>query len=305
MRRTDFRAPALVLVSMVALQIGGALAVTLFDRLNPATVTLLRVGIAAVILWVFTRPRPWQWNRQRLLVTVLYGVSLIGMNLCFYEAINLIPLGVAVTIEFIGPLGVALLGARGATDALSAVLAAIGVVLLGWPSNGQIGFDPRGMLLAFVAGLFWAAYILVASRVGGADPGLGGLAVALAVATGIACIFGGSGLSTLRADPMLLAWAGVVAVLSSVVPYSLELAALRTMPPRVMGVLVSIEPAIASVAGFLILSQVLQLREIVAVVLVVCASAMATLFAAPESPPIDSPRSDQHGRTPATSDRDA
>ena len=198
-----------------------------------------------------------------------------GMNLVFYLSLRTVPLGVAVTVEFVGPLLLALAQTRRLVDLLWALLAAGGVVLLG--ADGASGIPVSGLALALVAGLFWAGYILASARVGQELPGLDGLAVALALAAAVVLPFGVSGASAVVGQPALLVAAFGVALLSSVLSYGLELVALRRMPTRVFGILMSAEPAAAALAGLVVLSQALGTREVVALVLVSAASAGVTL----------------------------
>ncbi len=202
-----------------------------------------------------------------------FGISLAGMNFSFYEALDRIPLGVAVTLEFVGPLGVAVVGSRRALDLLWVVLAAAGILLLADLSGG--GTDAAGVGLALLAGAFWAGYILLSARVGRVFPGGSGLALAMLVASAtlipVGIADGGADLLTAE----VLAVGMAVAVLSSVIPYSLELEALRLLPERVFGVLMSLDPAMAALAGFVVLGEVLGARELVAIGLVVAASAGA------------------------------
>ena len=204
------------------------------------------------------------------------------MNLTFYESLDRIPLGAAVTCEFVGPLGVAVVGSRRRLDLLWVALAAGGILLLATPGGG--GLNAPGVLLALLAGGWWAAYILLSARVGRVFPGGGGLAIAMAVAAVLTLPFGiaqgGSGLL----DPAVLGAGLAVALLSSVVPYSLELEALRRLPANVFGVLMSLEPAAAAVAGLIVLGQVLKANEWAGMALVIVASAGATRFAARLAP---------------------
>jgi inner membrane transporter RhtA len=199
------------------------------------------------------------------------------MNLAFYEAIDRIPLGVAVTFEFVGPLGVAVAGSRRALDVLWVVLAAAGILLLS--DFGSTDLDPTGVALALLAGAFWAAYILLGVRVGQAFPGGGGLALAMVVAGAVLLPVGVADAGADLLLPAVLATGAAVAVLSSVIPYSLELEALRRMPQGVFGVLMSLEPALATLAGWLVLGQGMAARDLLAVMLVVAASAGAALGA--------------------------
>jgi inner membrane transporter RhtA len=194
------------------------------------------------------------------------------MNLCFYEAIDRIPLGIAVTIEFVGPLAVALAGSRSRLDVLWALLAAAGVALLG----GFGASDTVGVLLALVAGGFWAAYILLNARIGQTFEGGDGLAIAMAIAIVPLIPFGIVDAGARLFDPEFLAVGFGVAMLSSVVPYSLELEALRRMRPAVFGVLMSVEPAMAALAGLVVIGQGLSVVDVAAIALVVTASAGAT-----------------------------
>jgi inner membrane transporter RhtA len=207
------------------------------------------------------------------------------MNLSFYLAIDRIPLGIAVTLEFVGPLGVAVLGSRRLLDGLWAALAAVGIVLLA-PLNvlGNSDLDPVGVAFALLAGCLWACYILLSARVGGAFPGGTGLVLSLAVGTVVLLPVGMADAGYALLDPWLLLAGLGVALLSSAVPYSLEMQALRRLPTRVFGVLMSLEPAVATLIGFAVLNELLDLRAVAAVVLVTAAAAGASLFASQGAP---------------------
>jgi inner membrane transporter RhtA len=268
-------APVLVLAAIASVQLGSALAKTLFDELGPGGAVFLRVAIAALVLAVAWRPRVRDHSARDLQLAALFGFSLAGMNLAFYESLDRIPLGVAVTFEFVGPLGVAVFGSRRPRDLVWVALAAAGILLLS--DFGSSDLDSTGVVLALVAGGFWAAYILIAVRVGSAFEGGTGLALAMAVAGGLLVPVGVADGGGELLVPWILAAAGAVAVLSSVIPYSLELEALRRLPAGVFGVLMSLEPAMAAFAGFVVLGEELSARELVAILLVVAASAGATL----------------------------
>jgi inner membrane transporter RhtA len=270
-------APLLVLVGIGSVQTGSAVARTVFDELGATGITLLRLVLAGLLLAALLRPKPWQWSRKALLAAGLYGVSMAGMNLSFYLAIRSVPLGVAVTVEFTGPLLVALVQTRRVRDAVWVGLAAAGVLLLGLGGGPDGRVALGGLAFAFLAGMFWGAYILASARVGQVLPGLDGLAVALLLAAVIALPFGGSGASRALEDPRLLAIGAAVALLSSIVPYGLELTALRRLPTRVFGVLMSLEPAAAALAGLVILGQRLAAHQLAALALVSLASAGVTL----------------------------
>jgi inner membrane transporter RhtA len=242
-------------------------------HLGPAGTVLVRVLFAAIVLWAIWRPRPREHGPRDLRLAALFGLALAFMNLTFYEALDRIPLGVAVTLEFIGPLGVALAGSRSRLDVLWALLAAAGVALLG----GFGASDGVGIALALAAGGFWAAYILLNARVGRAFRGGDGLAIAMAIATLPLIPFGVADAGSRLLHPSWLAVGLGVALLSSVIPYSLELEALRRMRPQPFGVLMSLEPAMAALAGLIVISQSLSAVELVGIALVIAASAGATV----------------------------
>ena len=267
-------APLYVIVGIASTQIGGAIAKTLFDDLGPTGTVLLRTAFAALALVLLWRPAPAGHGRRDLALAFAFGVALAAMNLSFYEAIDRIPLGIAVTIEFVGPLAVAIAGSRRALDLVWAALAAAGIVLLA-RAGGHV--NAAGIAFALLAGVFWATYILLSARIGRVFPGGSGLSLAMVVAAVLLVPVGVAGGGSALLRPELLAAGAGVAILSSVVPYSLELAALRRLPTRVLGILLSVEPAMAALAGFVILDQGLRLRDGIAIALVATASAGASL----------------------------
>jgi inner membrane transporter RhtA len=276
-------APALVLVGIASVQTGSAVARTLFEELGVAGTALWRLILASLILLAILRPPVRRWTRQSWRAAALLGAAMAGMNLVFYLSLSTVPLGVAVTVEFMGPLLLALVQTRRIVDFFWALLAGVGVLLLGLDTTSDIPLT--GLLLAFLAGVFWASYILASAHVGQVLPGVDGLAVALAIAAVIALPFGADGAVAVFDDPTLLVAAATVAVLSSVIPYGLELTALRRLPTRVFGVLMSLQPAAAAIAGRIVLAQELGRREIVALVMVSCASAGITLGRREGQPP--------------------
>ena len=277
-------APVLVLLSIASVQFGSAIARTLFDDLGAAGVTLLRLAIAAVILAVVFRPRLRAWSAAAWRAAALLGLVMAGMNLSFYLSLRTVPLGTAVTVEFLGPLLLALVQTRRLLDLLWAVLAAAGVILLGLDSGGAAPLG--GLALALIAGLCWAGYIVLSARLGSLVPGTGGLAVSLAVGAVAVLPFGGPGAAAVFDRPILLVGGTAVALLSSVLAYGLEINALRHLPTRVFGVLMSLEPAAAAAAGLLVLHQRLGFREIVALTLVSLASLGVTLARRDPTPPV-------------------
>jgi len=268
-------APLLVLTSIASVQVGSAVARNLFDDLGAAGVTLLRLAIAALVLAVAARPRVRGWSGAAWRAAALLGVVMAVMNLVFYLALRTVPLGTAVTVEFLGPLGLALVQTRRVRDLLWALLAAAGVALLGLGSGGAAPLG--GLALALIAGLCWAAYIVLSARLGSLVPGTGGLAVSLAVGALLVLPFGAGGAAAVGRHPALLVGATAVALLSSVFSYGLEITALRRIPTRVFGILMSLEPAAAALAGLLVLHQHLGAVEIGALALVTLASAGVTL----------------------------
>jgi inner membrane transporter RhtA len=262
-------AVGLVVVACTSPQIGAALAVTLFDELGPAGAAFLRLAFAAVILLVIWRPR----LAGDLRLPAAFGLALGLMNWTFYEALDRIPLAIAVTIEFTGPLLVAVIGSRRPLDGLWIALAAAGILLLVGPGGGSL--DPVGVGFALIAAVCWMAYIYLGKRTGAAFPGGSGLAIAMVVGALVVLPAGVIQADGALLQPEMLGSALVVALLSSVVPYSLELEALRRLPEAVFGVLMSLDPAVAALVGFLALGQALDPREILGIAMVVVASAGA------------------------------
>ncbi len=269
--------PALVLLGVVSVQVGAAVAKQLFTVAGATGTVMLRLVLAAVVLLVVWRPSL-RLDRRTWLVVASYGLVLGAMNLSFYQAIKHIPLGAAVTIEFLGPLAVAVLGSRRWLDGLWALLAASGVLLL---TRVDGGLELTGVLFALGAGACWAGYILLAAALGNRTSDGGGLALAMVFGSVLVLPFGIAEAGTALLDPVVLVAGAAVALLSSVVPYSLELEALRTIPPRVFGILMSLEPAVAALAGLLVLHEGLHAAQWVAVFCVVLASIGATRTARP------------------------
>jgi inner membrane transporter RhtA len=263
----------LLLLAMSSVQFGAALAKTLFDEIGAGGTAFLRMATAALVLALIWRPRLRGHSSRELGLVVVFALTFAGMNLAFYSSIDRIPLGIAVTFEFVGPLGVAVFGSRKPVDLLWVALAAGGILLLSDLGRGNL--DGLGVGLALLAGAFWAAYILLSVHVGQAFPGGSGLALGMLVATvPLAPVGIAEAGSELLVPSILLAAAGV-GILSSAFPYTLELEALRRMPAGVFGVLMSLEPGVAALAGYVLLGEALVTREIAAIVLVVAASAGA------------------------------
>jgi len=257
--------------------VGATVARHLFAFLGPAGTVFLRVAFGAGILLAIARPRWPRFDARQWRAIVLFGLIVAGMNLCFYEAIARIPLGVAVTIEFVGPLGVAIAGSRRPLDLVWAAMAAAGVALLSF-IGGTV--TTIGLLFALGAAAGWASYIVISQRVGRMVPGGDGLGFALAVGALALLPFGIAGAGGELLNVRNLGIGLVVAILSSAVPFSLEFAALRRLPRQLFGILMSLEPAMGAAAGFFFLGQQLSLRDVVAIGLVIVASAGATRTAA-------------------------
>jgi inner membrane transporter RhtA len=264
----------LVLLAIASVQIGAALAKGLFDEIGAGGTVFLRVLFAALVLVALWRPSLRGHGRRALRLVVLFGLVLACMNLAFYAALDRIPLGLAVTFEFVGPLGVAVAGSRKALDLLWVALAAIGILLLS--DFGGADLDALGVGLALLAGALWAAYILLSARLGREFEGADGLALAMVVGTVVLVPVGVADGGSDLLVPWILAVAAAVAVLSSAIPYTLEMEALRQMPTGVFGVLMSLEPAVAALVGFIVLGEELAAREVVAILFVVAASAGAS-----------------------------
>jgi inner membrane transporter RhtA len=267
-------APVLVVGAIASVQSGAAVATKLFPAVGAGGAVFLRLAVSAVLVVALVRPRVRAAAKPDLRLVIGFGLVLAAMNCLFYLSIARIPLGVAVTFEFLGPLGVAIGGSRRALDVLWVVLAAIGVALL---TSGGGQLDVVGVVLALSAGVCWAGYILLSQRVGRAFDGMSGLAIALVVGavamTPYGIIAGGSNL----VRPSVLGKGAAIAVLSSAVPYSLELAALRRLRAAVFGVLMSLEPAMAAISGLVFLHQHLRWHEWLAVGAVMVASIGATV----------------------------
>lgn len=262
--------PALVLGAITSVQFGAAIAVTLFSRIGPGGAVWLRLLGGTVVLVPLWRPRWRGYARRELGLAVLFGLVLAGMNFSFYSALHRIPLGIAVTIEFVGPLMVAIAGSRRPLDLVWVALAAGGILAL--TEGGVHHLNGVGVVLALLAGALWAAYILLNARVGRTFAGATGLSLAMCVAslvmTPVGIAAGGSHLL----EPRSLLLGAAVGLLSSAIPYSFENEALRRIDPAVFGVLMSIEPAVAALAGLLLLGQGLSARAVLGIALVVIAS---------------------------------
>ncbi|MEU5809807.1 EamA family transporter [Streptomyces sp. NPDC047718] len=272
-RRARLGPVALVITAGISVQFGAALAVMIMPRAGAAGVVTLRLAAAALVLLLLCRPRIRGYSRGDWGTVAAFGVAMAGMNGLFYQAVDRIPLGPAVTLEVLGPLVLSVVVSRRLVNLLWAVLALAGVALLaGHGGGGFGGLDPLGAAFALGAGVMWAAYIVFSARTGRRFPQADGLALAMAVAAVISLPLGVAEAGSALLVPGTLALGVAVAVLSSVLPYTLELLALRRLPAPTFAILMSLEPAIAATAGFLVLGQALSAQDALAIALVIAAS---------------------------------
>lgn len=263
----------LVLVGILSVQFGAGVAKDLFDEVQPTVMVWLRLATSVLVLGLIARPVLRGHSRSDWLVVIGFGVSLGTMNWAIYQSFARIPLGLAVTIEFVGPLTLAVLGSRRARDLIWVGLAAAGVALLGLDGDD---LDAAGVGFALLAGAAWAAYILLSSHTGRRWPGLDGLTVASVVATLMLTPYAVPAGGETLLDPRILALGAAVGLLSSVIPYSCEITALRSMPPALFSILMSLEPAAAALAGIVVLGEFLSPSQWLAMACVVVASVGAT-----------------------------
>jgi len=266
-----------VLLSIISVQCGAAIAKGLFPEIGAAATASLRIGLSAIILLIAFRPNLGKLNAKQWKYVTLYGLSLGAMNMVFYMAIERIPIGLGVTLEFVGPLVLAIFSSKKAIDFIWVVLAAIGIALIApWTSNG---LNLTGVLLALLAGGFWAAYIILGGRISKIMKGGEAVAVGMLFATILILPFGifSGGLTHL--SPKLLGLGAALALLSSAIPFTLEINALKQLPARTFSILMSLEPAMASLAAFVFLQEYLSITECIAVACVVIASAGSSFTA--------------------------
>lgn len=271
----------MVMVATFSLPVGAALATSLFHYGGAWGVSALRLGLASVMLLLFVRPTPWRWTGAAWRNVALFGISLAGMNGFFYAAIERIPLGVTVAIQFVGPLALAVILSTNRRDLIWIGAAGLGLILLGLESmTGSVGFDLVGILFAALAGVSWALYILFSARVGRSLPGLQGLPVAALIAAIVLLPVGFSGVVELVFTPEIYWLMLTVAFISTVVPTSLELAALRRLPRHTFSILLSLEPVFAALIGWVLLDQSFGILRGLAMMLIIGATLGMTASAA-------------------------
>lgn len=273
----------LLLIAMFSIQLGASLAKSLFPIVGAMGATSLRLGFGTLLLWLVLRPWRMPWRTLPWKMLLGYGISLGVMNSLFYLALQTVPLGIAIALEFTGPLGLALLASRRLRDVGWVVLAVAGLLLLVPWSSQEAALDPVGVACALGAGVCWALYIVFGQKAG-ADHGAQAVALGAAIAAVVAVPWGvvESGMALLA--PALLPVGLAVAVLSMALPYSLEMFALTRLPVRSFGMLMSLEPAIGALCGFAFLHEQLGVLQWLAIVAVVVASAGATLGARAPGP---------------------
>ncbi len=284
-----FGASAIVVLGLICQELGAAIAVTFFPQVGPVGMVTLRLVFSAVILLVVFRPSVRERSRDDWMTVLAFGLVLASMNVMFYLALERLHLGATLTLEILGPLILSVVISRRLSSWLWAALAFAGVALLGWGGAGEL--DPIGVVLALGAGTAWVGYILLSARTGSRFGRLDGLAFAMAIGAIVVVPFGvgSAGASLIR--PEVLGLGLAVALLSSAIPYGLELLALRRLPASTFSILLSLAPALAAIAGLIILGQQLSVWDVVAIALVVVASmgavraAARAARAAPDSPP--------------------
>ncbi|MEN2402785.1 DMT family transporter [Flavobacterium sp. MC2016-06] len=279
MKNKIFNLPPIpaVLLAIISVQSGAAIAKTLFPALGAAGTASIRIGISALILLLAYRPNLFKITPQQWKIVIPYGLSLGAMNLVFYIAIERIPIGLAVTLEFVGPLLVAIIGSRRLIDYCWVLLAAMGILLIAPWTNTHV--DLLGILFALLAGALWAAYIVLGGKISKIMNGGEAVSTGMLFAALLILPFGFYENGLVNLTPKLFGLGVGLALLSSAIPFTLEMKALGQLPPRTFSILMSLEPAAASICAFIFLQEKLNFYEILAVVCVVTASAGSTLTA--------------------------
>lgn len=263
-------AVGLVVAGLVCQEVGASIAVLLFDEVGPLGMVMLRLAFSAIILLLLTRPRLRGHARRDWGAVIVFGLVLAGMNGLFYLALERLPLGITVTIEVLGPLTLSIIASRRASAWIWAGVALVGVTALG--GGGWDRLDPLGVAFALGAAATWALYILSSARVGAVFPKLDGLALAMTIGALVSLPFGIAQAGSALLRPEMLGLGAAVAVLSSTLPYAFELIALRRLAASAFAILMSLAPATAALAGFVLLGQHLSTLEVVGIALVIGAS---------------------------------
>ena len=271
---------SLVLIGIASVQFGAAVAKGLFGEIPPVGMVWLRLLTSSLVLLALARPRLTGRSPEDWRPVLWLGLALGAMNWAIYESFSRIPLGIAVTIEFVGPLAVAAFNRHRRRDLVWVALAAVGVLLFG---AGPAKVDPLGFALALLAGACWALYIVSTAATGRRWAGVEGLALASTAATLAVAPFAVAAAGTRLLDPRLLLLGALIGLLSSVIPYSLEMVALRTLPARAFGILMSLEPAVAALVAAVLLREWLDPLQLVAIACVTAASVGATRSSSPDA----------------------
>jgi len=276
MKKTANVALIAALLSMFCVQGGASFAKQLFPAIGPVATTALRIGLAAILLYLINRTKFWTFNKQQWFYCALYGIGIALMNLMFYMSIQRIPLGLAVTVEFIGPLFLAFLFSRKWLDVIWAILACVGILLIvPWKSNN---IDLLGLGYAFIAGSFWAVYILVGGKVSKVLEGKHAVSTGMLIAAIFLIPFALWDGSVMDITPPIFVKGLVVAILSSALPFSLDMVALSKMPAKTFSILMSLQPAVGALSGLILLHEYLNISQWISVLCVVVASVGTTVF---------------------------
>lgn len=273
---------AALVIAMLSLQVGASIAKQLFSVIGVEATVTLRLLVSAVLLTVVFKPWHARFTNSNWLAVTMYGASLACMNLSFYFALQTIPLGIAVALEFVGPMAVAMIWSRRLVDFVWVVVAIVGLLLLLPFSDASKDLDPTGVMLALVAGGCWAIYIVVGQKAGRDHGGLAavlGVIIAAIIVTPVGLSCAGASLFGIALLPTAVA----IGILSSAVPYTLEMYALRRLPTHTFGILMSLEPALAGLIGFTLMRETLAPLHIAAIALIVLASAGAALTITPKA----------------------
>lgn len=271
-RLTPVRAALLVVASLTSLQVGAAVAKQLFPEIGALGVVTLRIGLAAMVLLALTRPSLRGRSRRELMTLALFGLVLAGMNLAFYSALARAPLGVVASVELLGPLAIGIATSRRLLDLACCLLAVLGVLLLTGLIGGALSLSAAGLALAALAAVLGACYVMLSRFAGRAAPDAGALALALGIGAAVLVPLGAVVTGPVLLRPDILLVGAAVALLGSALPYSLDVQALRQLSPSSFAVLISLSPAVAAVAGLLLLQEELKISQWAGVASVVLAA---------------------------------
>ncbi|NQV45263.1 MAG: EamA family transporter [Rhodospirillales bacterium] len=270
----------LLILSILAAHMGAAFAYFLFPMIGPLGTVSLRLAFSAVVLILITRPALASLRHRQSWMILVYGLLMAAMNSSFYSAIDRIPLGIAITVAFIGPLSISVLMSRRPLDFVWVALAVAGILLLTPDIGGSL--DPVGLLLAAMDGICWSGLVLISPRIAKFAPGNTGLALGMSVAALTMLPIGLSKVPIIMADPVILLYGFGIAMLSTTITFTLEYEALKRLSVRLYGLIISLEPATATILGAIILSQSIGLQGLLAIACVTLAATGATLTKRPE-----------------------